>query len=338
MKRCSYPITLSLLIILIVLSLSLVIYIELLCYSITTASLHISPIVFLLAIVLLIVAISLGTIHMFKLKRTEKSLLVLYSQKDSLFETEKPIYTGKIDKSIREIIVALQRYSNKHLLSEYLRKEAELSALQSQINPHFLFNTLESIRGFALKNGVSTIASMTEALSRMIRNSLQKIDTLVPVRYELETIDNYMTIQNFRFSNRFILEKDIGPDPTILDLKIPILAIQPVIENAIFHGLESRTEGGMLNLSLYSTRQRLVIRVIDNGCGIKQKKLEELNQRLEDNMTFSASSSNDSKHQGIGLVNINSRIKLQFGAEYGLFIQSTYNYGTEVEITLPIIY
>ncbi|AYH41382.1 hypothetical protein A5N82_13665 [Christensenella minuta] len=234
-----------------------------------------------------------------------------------------------------------QRLANRELTLEYLRTEAELDALQSQINPHFLFNTLESIRGFAQKKNVPEIADITEAMSHLFRSSIQNMDTLVPLSDELENVQNYILIQDFRFPGKFQLHTKFHTEiPHLLSYKVPKLTLQPLVENAIFHGLELLPEGGLITLDIYTTEKRLIIRITDNGMGISRDRLNEINCRLVsmDKLKLPFFASEQKKRGiGIGLYNIHQRIRLQMGEQYGLTISSTLNIGTEVEVTLPLI-
>lgn len=217
-------------------------------------------------------------------------------------------------------------------------KQTQLMALQSQINPHFLYNTLDSIRGQAVLDGDEEIASMVESLASFFRYSISGKGSLVTLRDELRNIGNYMRIQNYRFNNRFTTETLIEEkDEVAYDYLIPRLIIQPVVENAIFHGLEEKESDGRLTIEIILTDQNLIITISDNGKGIGTKELERLNDRIH-----SADAQNrlegleNRRNTGIALPNIHKRIQLLFGKEYGVNVYSTLGVGTDVEITLPI--
>lgn len=158
---------------------------------------------------------------------------------------------------------------------------------------------------------------------------------LVPLDDEIKCIENYILIQQFRFRDKFIFEKQIDSADDILQCRIPNFIIQPIIENAIYHGLETVPSKGKILLYAYKTQSRLVIQVTDNGCGIPHSKLEELLRDINHGSAYDPSETVRDMHTGIGLANINQRIKMQFGDQYGLTIASTENIGTQVEITLP---
>ena len=241
---------------------------------------------------------------------------------------------ANIYEVVNSVITQHKDSRNRELTANLLRHKAELSQLQSQINPHFLYNTLESIRGLALMKNVPEIAEMLESLSQLFRNNTRKIGLLVPLSDEIKNVDNYILIQKFRFQDRFSFEKRIaGSDRDLMKCLIPNFIIQPILENAITHGLEDKPADGKIALSIYSTQSRLIIQVTDNGSGIPDKKLRELVALLNNEHAAEIS---DSVHVGIGVININQRIKMQYGNEYGLSIASTVGVGTQVEITLPL--
>lgn len=219
-------------------------------------------------------------------------------------------------------------------------KQTELTALQSQINPHFLYNTLESIRGQALLDDNLEIARMVEALAAFFRYSISRKGNLVTLRDELANIDNYMMIQRYRFNNRFSMEIIIDDeDEAAYDFLIPRLIIQPVVENAIFHGLEEKLEGGKVTIEVIVTEQNLILTISDNGAGIESGQLAKLNARIHTrNIQLEDGRGDNHRNTGIALPNIHKRIQLLFGEEYGVNIYSTVGQGTDVEITIPANY
>lgn len=215
-------------------------------------------------------------------------------------------------------------------------KQAELTALQSQINPHFLCNTLESIRGQAMLDDNEEIAKMVEALASFFRYSISRKGNFVTLRDELANIRNYMMIQRYRFNNRFSLEIIIDEeDEKAYDYLIPRLILQPVVENSIYHGLEEMLEGGKVVINVTVTDKILILTVSDNGKGMDNKTLAELNKRIH---SANGDIHNSGKGTGIALPNIHKRIQLLFGEEYGVNIYSTLNQGTDVEIIIPANY
>lgn len=224
---------------------------------------------------------------------------------------------------------------NKELITA-TKKQAQYLALQNQINPHFLYNTLEGIRSEALIAGMETISDMTEALATFFRYTISNLENLVTVEDELSNIENYYFIQQFRFEDRINLEIAYNKEDKddLFSLNIPKLILQPIVENAIFHGIERKLGKGHIKIALEHTQNRLIINVKDDGFGIEEVILRQLNEKLS---VFSLENEGleKGKKGGIAIINVNNRIKLLFGEEYGVYIYSTPNIGTDVEITLP---
>lgn len=221
--------------------------------------------------------------------------------------------------------------------TQLLYTQAQIDALQSQINPHFLYNTLEEIRGLAVIRDENDIADMTEALALMFRYSISQDNKNVTLEQELRNLENYILIQKFRFSDKFTLEYDIDrADEILMNCRMPKLTIQPIVENAIQHGFGTIEEGGKITLRTITTQDRLLIRIIDNGVGMSFEKLEQLNEHLEET-TENRKRIQTSGKTGIALINVNLRIKLNYGSQYGLFVSSAPNAGTVVEIRLPLL-
>ena len=244
---------------------------------------------------------------------------------------------------IAEVEYLIERYSTQRTRRDsaaIFDKQAELTALQSQINPHFLYNTLESIRGQALMDDNFEIAKMVEALGAFFRYSISRKGNLVTLRDEIANINNYMLIQRYRFNNRFSLEIIIDEeDEVAYDFQIPRLIIQPVVENAIFHGLEEKLEGGRVIIEVIVTEKHLIITISDNGKGIPKDELSKINARIHSpGKKLEDGQQDRARNTGIALPNIHKRIQLLFGEEYGVNVYSTVGQGTDVEITVPADY
>ena len=224
-------------------------------------------------------------------------------------------------------------------LSNLNKRQAQYLALQNQINPHFLYNTLDGIRSEALIEGIDHVAEMTEALAAFFRYTISRDENLVSVEEELENCRIYFKIQQYRFGDRIrlIIECEEENREEILQCKIPKLTLQPILENSIIHGTELRLGEGIQTIHLMLTGSRLLIRVSDNGVGMDEKTLEELNRKMGRSADQLAASERDKKG-GIALYNVNHRIHLIYGEEYGLHIFSTENIGTDVEISIPIVH
>lgn len=221
---------------------------------------------------------------------------------------------------------------NKQDAIQMSKKQAEYLALQNQINPHFLYNTLEAIRGDAICAGLESIAETTEALSVFFRYSITGVDHLVTLEEELSNVENYFKIQYYRFGEKLKIQLAYEESDDVLQLQLPKLTIQPFVENAIFHGLEKRIQGGTIRVRIETTEHKLLISVSDDGVGMTEEAVEKINNYLE---KVAVSTVGEGKKGGIAMKNVNSRIKLLFGEEYGINVYSTENIGTDIKIILP---
>lgn len=220
--------------------------------------------------------------------------------------------------------------------AQMMDSQSHISTLQNQINPHFLYNTLECIRSEALLQDCGSIAEMSHALAAFFRYSISRRENIVTVEDELRNIHNYFFIQQFRFENRFSLEIRDEEDGTVLDCLIPKMTMQPVVENCIFHGLEPKAGEGRVTITLDRTETLLRIVISDDGVGMSRQTLEKMRRSMEEPATGQASGS--SHGNGIAMHNVNQRIRLIYGAEYGVQIYSTEQAGTDVEILLPLVW
>jgi len=206
--------------------------------------------------------------------------------------------------------------NEKKLEAQQLRlNEARLAALQSQINPHFLFNTLNSVSSL-IRTKPEEARNMVYKLSSILRRLLRKTDNLSPLREELSFIDNYMAIEMVRFGDKLRFTKDI--DAGTLDLLVPSMLLQPIIENSIKHGLSSKVDGGHICVRSRFENGRIHLTVEDDGIGIPEPKLATLFE------------------QGIGVSNVNERLKVLFGNDYRMWIESKPGEGTRTGIEIEV--
>jgi two-component system, sensor histidine kinase YesM len=225
--------------------------------------------------------------------------------------------------------------SNQSRLYEFelAKKQAELSALQSQINPHFLYNTLDCIKGIGYSVKSQDIVSVTSSLSFIMRYSIKGGD-IVSVKNEIECVQNYLKIISIRFQNKHDFQLDI--DERLMDMKINKFILQPIVENAIYHGLEPKLTGGLLKIKgQLLDNQQIYFEIFDNGKGMTYEELERLNQLLKEDNVQSVIT--DNKDRSIGMININSRIKFRYGKEFGLKIFSREDEGTTIILSFPCI-
>jgi len=239
-----------------------------------------------------------------------------------------------LNKEMVELNKMLKTLLNTDQIMNASKRQAQFLALQNQINPHFLYNTLEGIRSEALLAGLDTVATMTEALSTFFRYTISNVENLVSLQQELENTKNYFFIQQFRFGNRIKLNILFEDDEEeVLQYKIPKLTLQPIVENCIVHGLECKVGEGNLLIRIETSQSRLFLTVSDDGVGMQDDVLKQMQQSLS---TRSFEYVKRDEHQGgIALVNVNNRIKLLFGEQYGLTVTSHVGVGTDVMISLP---
>ena len=220
--------------------------------------------------------------------------------------------------------------------SEIYQKEAELNALQAQINPHFLYNTLQTIDIMAENEGSYDISDACQALSKMFRYAINRGQEYVCLQEEINHIKNYMVIQKLRFGKKIKMDYQIQTGCE--NLLIVKLLIQPLVENAVVHGIENSINQCMVVIRAFESENHLIIQVQDDGEGIPKEKLkvlnEELNKYSKNDVLHKVTY--DGVHKSIGLENTNARIKLYFGEEYGVKIRSVVGEGTLVELILPI--
>jgi two-component system sensor histidine kinase YesM len=217
--------------------------------------------------------------------------------------------------------------------SEISKKQVEFSALQSQINPHFLYNTLNCISSIGLEYGSKEIAQITSSMSKIFRYSIKE-DELVRISEEIQCVQAYMNIISIRYENKFSME--VHMQEKLLDMKTPKMILQPIIENSIYHGLERRDAGGDLLVKGHiDANGDVCFQVKDSGIGIGHDELERIKSKL--NMDDSERVRNSPDGNSIGLSNINNRIKLMFGEGYGVEIESQIGLGTTVIVKIPSI-
>lgn len=232
---------------------------------------------------------------------------------------------SKLSRTFNLMISKIKELMNQTLKDQEVKRISELKALQAQIQPHFLYNTLDSIIWMAEMGKVDEVVTMTSALSKLLRSSISKGEELIPIAVELEHIQNYLTIQNIRYRNKFTYEVEVESD--ILSCRILKIILQPLVENAIYHGMKHLPERGHIRITGRKIEGDIELKVIDNGVGMSEEKLKTL--MLKTRQTESG--------KGFGLHNVNHRIQLYFGELYGLQFESELEEGTTVTVRIPAI-
>jgi two-component system, sensor histidine kinase YesM len=229
---------------------------------------------------------------------------------------------GILYQNFKTMIQRIDELIEENYSKQLLIKETEFKALQAQINPHFLYNTLESINWLAITNKQKKISNMVEALGHLMRNTLNFNEDIITVEEELEIVNSYLTIQKYRFDDRLEFQLDIPS--TVKHCRIPKLILQPLLENSFKHVVETSIHTSVIKMQAYQDKDKLFIRIEDNGPGIDPLIL----QKVKEGKVIT-------KGTGIGLNNIDTRIKLFTGEQYGLKIENLLGKGTAITVVLP---
>ncbi|WP_261305199.1 sensor histidine kinase [Paenibacillus andongensis] len=278
----------------------------------------------------LIIAVVLSFILSLRISRPIKHL------ESSMKEVERGNFDIQVDiQSSNEIGHLSNRFNRmtteikelmlQNVKEQELKRKSELQVLQAQINPHFLYNTLDSIIWMAEGGKSKEVIQMTASLAKLFRLSINKGQELISILNEIEHIKNYLTIQKMRYKSK--LDFDINVDKNILSYKVIKIILQPLVENAIYHGIRNNTGIGLIQITGTRMENNILLQVTDNGIGMTQEEIENMYQ--EEPMSV--------KGSGIGVRNVDQRIKLHFGDQYGLQFESELGKGTTVKIWLPVI-
>lgn len=215
----------------------------------------------------------------------------------------------------------------RRVADEKARQDLEYEVLLNQVNPHFLYNTLNSIKWMATIQQASGIAEMTSSLARLLKTVSKGSHNLIPLSEELSLLDDYYVIQKYRYGGSIVLTKNV--EPACEQALIPRFSLQPLLENAIFHGIEPKGGVGTVRLEASVQGRNLVISLEDDGVGIPAEQIESL---LTEN-----GQKPSGLFRGIGLSNVNSRIRRKFGPQYGLRIESELGSFTRILLELPFL-
>lgn len=240
---------------------------------------------------------------------------------DSKYEDDIGIFGRRFNRMLSRLKVLLQDSYEKQVRL----KDSELKALRAQINPHFLYNTLETVNWLARMEGSDDISKIVVSLGEIMRYSVKKGDDFVTLREDLKQLENYLTIQEFRYQDKFKVHFNI--DETILDEPILSLLLQPLVENAIIHGLEEKIDAGKIFISIQGLDHFMEITIQDDGVGMDKETLERLNNKLQEGLSL--------QELGIGIENVRKRLFLSYGDQYKWDLTSTVNEGTCVYIQIP---
>jgi two-component system sensor histidine kinase YesM len=213
----------------------------------------------------------------------------------------------------------------------HLKTKAELGMLQQQINPHFLYNTLEAISMRARRYGAVDVSAMVSSLSKIFRFSISFGDDMVRLKEEIEHTKNYISIQKIRFPEKFSVEWDV--DESVFTFKVPKLILQPLVENAVNHGIAEYTSGGVLKITAKYEQEQLLLKVEDNGVGMPKEKLDQLKWLMSGPET---ETQQNSSSKGVGIFNVYRRLNLYYQNLSKMTVESVYMEGTRITIYIPI--
>ena len=262
------------------------------------------------------------------LRRLDQSVKALENGLEAEIPEEGGCYEVQhLSRSLRSMVSTMRHLTDDIIQQEAQKRRSELEVLQSQINPHFLYNTLDSVIWMTEAGQQAEAIQMVTSLARFFRISLSKGKSIIPLSAELEHARHYMNIQQIRFKNQFTTQ--IEAQPGTEELYTLKLIIQPILENAIYHGMAGAEDDGIISVNAYREENRLIIDVSDNGVGMPPETAASLLRGERPEVQTSGS--------GMGVYNVHQRIRLTFGEQYGLTILSEPDEGTLVRICLPAL-
>lgn len=287
------------------------------------------------SVALAVVVIGVSTYHFGK--RIERFRLQMQKASKGNFEIDEKLggndeiselydYLGIMIYDIQKLLASIyqERIHAERLKTK--QKDAEFKMLTSQINPHFLYNTLETIRMKAVVNNQDEIEELVSGLAKILRSAIRAGEDSVTVQQEIELIENYLKIQKCRFGEK--IQYHIEMDEALAEYEILSLIMQPIVENAIIHGLESKEDIGHIEIDVSRDMEDIVVTIEDDGIGITPGRLRQIKEEMYAKRL---------KGEHIGIVNVQYRLRLKYGEQYGVFIDSQEGNGTKVEIKIPAI-
>jgi len=254
---------------------------------------------------------------------TDKVRQVKAGHLDVPFQAQFPEEIGVLNEGISQLLDRVRHLIEQVRLKQEQKRLAELDALQAQIKPHFLYNTLDSIKQLCEMGETKEAEAMVAALAKFFRISISSGREVITVAEELEHIRNYLVILKMRYTDQF--DYEIRVDPDLYSCEIIKLTLQPLVENAIYHGIKEKRGKGRILIDGYVRDGRIILEVRDNGAGMAEETLERIRQMWR----------RGESGRGLGLANVARRLQLHYGPEYGLEIESTLGEGTCVRVQLP---
>ncbi|MFD3261267.1 sensor histidine kinase [Paenibacillus lentus] len=260
-----------------------------------------------------------------------KGIRWVQNQRFDLLKTERANdEIGQLTEEFNKMTTRIDGLIHDVYIAELNRRQAQFNALQSQINPHYLYNTLDAVRMSCVTKGEEETAHMIKLLGRGFRRSLSWEQDMIPLQEELEFVMDYLEIQQFRYGQRLLHNLEV--DERVLDIPIPKMSILPLVENACIHGIEHLECQGTITVLAVQSGTEAHIQVQDNGIGIEPNRLVQLLGSLESSRSMESYA--DGKH--VGLKNVHARLKWHFADDFKLSITSDHSMGTTVEIKIPV--
>lgn len=241
----------------------------------------------------------------------------------AVMEVREENEIGHLTRNFNMMTEEIRKLMEQRDQEQQIKRKSELKALQAQINPHFLYNTLDSIIWMAEWGKNQEVVRMTSSLAKLLRRSISNEQEAVTVAEEVEYTETYLTIQKMRYKDK--LEYEILVDPEILQETVIKLILQPLVENAIYHGIKYKEGKGLIRIRGFQQNERMILQVQDDGKGMEPETLAHIFEKH----------TRDTRSNGVGLNNVNERIQLCYGDDYGISFRSSPGEGTEATITLP---
>ncbi len=230
---------------------------------------------------------------------------------------------GSLGNSFNLMTVKIKQLMEQNIYEQEEKRKSELKALRSQINPHFLYNTLDSIIWMSEGGKNQEVVLMTSALARLLRQSISNDNERIPLEKEIDYARSYLIIQQMRYKDK--LEYEIQVEEDIQKEEVINLILQPLVENAIYHGIKYKGAKGLIKIKGYGQGDKIVLKVIDNGIGMDEETMADIYHKSKTN----------ERSNGVGVYNVQTRIRLYYGSDYGLHFESAPGRGTTVTITIP---
>lgn len=231
---------------------------------------------------------------------------------------------SQLERTFNLMIDRINTLLKKELENQRQKADLQFQVLEAQINPHFLYNSLDSIKWLVSMQNMNNIADMITALINLLKYNLSNHDATTTLKDEVESVKNYVTIEKFRYLDTFEFSTQLAGDT--LNCQVIRFILQPLVENSILHGFRDMEQSYQVKITSFKTKDALHVRVIDNGGGMNRQEVQQINEGAQGEHCF----------KNIGISNIQRRIKLFCGEQYGLVYQSQPEKGTVAEITLPL--